>query len=169
MRKKEKSTEPTWHDQLVNIGMSEKSISDMTFKPGDHEFFLKMNDTFKSALTYDIVEILEENNKTINKDIAEIIITQNDRFSTVITEIMKAIESVSVSIKEVKTDMAIMKVDNDLVHGELRDGLRKLAFTNKWWIVLIKLVVTVVLTFLLVKYAHDHWWNVKPLLSLLGL
>ena len=169
MRKKEKSTEPTWNAQLVNIGMSQQSINDMTFKPGDHDFFIKMNDTFKDALTRDIVDILEKNNEVINKDLAEIIVTQNERWSGVITEVMRGIEDVGKSIREVKTDMAVMKVDNDLVHGELRDGLRKLAFTNKWWIVLIKLVVTVVLTFLLVKYAHDHWWNVKPLLSLLGL
>jgi hypothetical protein len=161
--------EPTWNDQLINMGMSQKSIDDMTFHPGDHDFFLAMNETFKDALTADIVEILENNNETINKDIAEIIITQNERFSTVISEIMKAIERVSVSIKEVKTDMAIMKVDNDRVHEELRDSFKKLMFRNNYWMILLRLIATGIVMFFVIKYAHDRWWIPAPVLSFFGL
>ena len=169
MRKKEKSTEPTWNAQLVNIGMSQQSINDMTFKPGDHDFFIKMNDTFKESLTADIVDILEKNNEVINKDLAEIIVTQNERWSGVITEVMRGIEDVGKSIREVKTDMAVMKVENDAVHEELREGFKKLLFTNKWWVILLRLIATAIFTYLGVKYAHDHWWPAKGFLSILGL
>lgn len=168
MRKKEKSTEPTWNAQLINIGMSQKSINDMTFKPGDHEFFIKMNDTFKDALTTDIVDILERNNETINKDIAEIIITQNERWSGVITEVMRGIENVGKSIREVKTEIAVMKVENDAVHEELRQGFKKLLFRNNYWMILLRLIATGVVVFFIVKYAHDHWWG-PSLLSMFGL
>jgi hypothetical protein len=164
-----KKNEPTWHDQLVDIGMSEKSISDMTFKPGDHEFFLKMNDTFKDALTSDIVDILEKNNETINKDIAEIIITQNERWSTVISGIMKGIEQVGISVIEVKTDVANMKVENDRVHEELRQGFKKLMFRNNYWMILLRLIATGIVMFFVIKYAHDKWWIPAPVLSLFGL
>jgi hypothetical protein len=164
-----KKNEPTWHDQLVDIGMSEKSISDMTFKPGDHEFFLKMNDTFKEALTSDIVDILEKNNETINKDIAEIIITQNERWSTVISGIMKGIEQVGISVIEVKTDVANMKVENDRVHEELRQGFKKLMFRNNYWMILLRLIATGIVMFFVIKYAHDKWWIPAPVLSFFGL
>jgi hypothetical protein len=168
MTKQKNLPEPTWKEQLHAYGMSDKSIENMTFKQGDHDFFVKMNNTFQDALKDDIKEFLEEQSESIRKDVAEIVITQNERWGAVITEVMRGIDSVSKSVAEMKKEMIQIKMDNDRVHEELRKGLHKLMLTNKWWVITLRLIATGVVVYFVVKYAHNHWWPNTNGLSFLG-
>jgi uncharacterized membrane protein YheB (UPF0754 family) len=164
--KKQNKKEPTWHDQLVNIGMSERSIADMTFKPGDHEFFVKMNDTFKDALKTEmkelVGELLVESNNAVCKDIAEIVVAQNNKMSMVITEIMNGMEKVIDDFSYLKKEIIKMKSDNENVHDELKNEIKKLASRNKFSAIVVRLLITAiitsVITFFVVKYFHNHVW-----------
>lgn len=159
MAKKTNLPEPTWKDQLHAYGMSDKSIENMTFKQGDHDFFIKMNDTFQDSLKTDIVDLLTENNDIVRKEIAEIIITQNERWGSVITEVMKGIDKVSNSVDKMKEEMTRIKLENDKVHEELKNGIRKLMFRNNYWMIFLRLAATGIVLYFLIKYAHNHWWS----------
>jgi hypothetical protein len=168
MVKKENLPEPGWKEQLYAYGFTDADIEAINVIP-QHRFFIQMNEVSNKVMMADIREILAENNLKINKDIAEIIITQNERWGNVITEISKGIDCVSRSVSDLKDEMVLMKTENDTVHLQLQEGLRKLTFRNNYWLILLRLVATGTVMYFVIKYAHEHWWGVKSLLSTLGL
>ena len=169
MANKKNLPEPTWKDQLHAYGMSDKSIENMTFKQGDHDFFVKMNNTFQDALKEDIKEFLEQQSESIRKDVAEIVITQNERWGGVITEVMKGIDSVAKSVAEMKKEMVKMKEENEAIHQELKEQINELAFKSNYWMILLRLVATGVVMYFIIRYAHNHWWPQGGLMSFLGI
>ena len=153
--------EPDWKQQLYAYGFTDEDIDAINVIP-QHRFFIQMNELSNKAMMADIKSILAENSIKINKDIAEIIITQNERWGTVITGIMTSIDKLSYSVSE-------MKKDNDLVHEELKDTLKRLMWRNNYWMIVLRLAATATITYFIVRYAHDHWWSGRKFLSLFGL
>jgi hypothetical protein len=114
-RKEIKVKDPDFVNQLLDIGMSERSIQDMTFTPGDHQFLVKLMTTRDDALLADVKKSLEvslkENDNQICKDVSEIVIAQNRKISDGFIEVMKAVEGIASDLKDVKSDISIMKSD----------------------------------------------------------
>jgi hypothetical protein len=141
--KRKELPEPTWKEQLYGYGFTDEDIDAVNEIPL-HRFLIRMNLTFQDAL---ILTLKDQNKDFHNKMIEDVreVITQE------LTPIQK-------DVKEIKDNMALMKQENDRDHEEFKDHIGKLLFTNRWWMILLRLVTTGIILFFLVKYAHGHWW-----------
>ena len=105
---------PDWAAQLRAIGMSDKSIKDMTFHPGDHDFFIAMNDTFQQALTADMKILIEDAMKAANtgvcKEVTEIVTEHTTQVGETYINMMRAIEGLDRTIK--KIDVNVNKLND---------------------------------------------------------
>jgi hypothetical protein len=164
-----KSEKPTFDKQM---DYEEVEGTDPIFSHAYHQFLVSLLTTrdkaVRSELLNDVVIMLKDSNDKVCKDIAEIVIAQNEKWGAVITEVMRGIDSVSKSVNVLKGQMLQLKIDNDKVHDELKEGLRKLTLRNNYWLILLRLVLTGVVVYFVVKYAHDHWWVAKTFLSKFG-
>lgn len=145
--------EPNWREQLYGYGFTDEDI-DAINVVAPHRFLIKMNLTFQDAL----IKILKDQNKDFHDKMIEDV-------REVITQELRPIKE---DISQLKTNMEIMKAENDADHVEFRKGLHKLAFTNKWYIILLRLLALGILMYFLIKHAHANWWP-AGLVSFLGL
>src|SRR5574343_1217440 len=167
MAKKVTPQDPNWRDQLYAYGFTDEDIDALNVVPL-HKYFVRMNDTFQESLKADIADLLADNWDEVRKDITGIVIEQNEKWGTVITEVMKGIDSASRDVSHLKKEMVQIKTDNDKVHEELRKGLKKLMIRNNYWMILLRLAATGIIMYFVIKFAHDHWWTSK-FLSFLGI
>lgn len=141
---------PDFVQQLVSIGMSKKSIEDMTFHPGDHEFFVKMNDTFQDALRKDMTKLVAEAllsaNTVICEQVSKLLADQSKEVGEAYVNMMRAIEGVADDLKEVKeeqkrqgsdiadikSDMAAMKLRQEQLEGKQGTDADRIARIEEW-------------------------------------
>ena len=113
---------PDWAAQLRAIGMSDKSIKDMTFHPGDHDFFIAMNDTFQQALTAEMKLMIEDALKAANtgvcKEVTEIVTEHTTQVGETYVNMMRAIEGLDRTIK--KIDVNVNKLNERQTKTEER-------------------------------------------------
>lgn len=97
---------PDWATQLRAMGMSDKSIKDMTFHPGDHDFFIAMNETFQDALTGEMKIMIEDALKAANtavcKEVTKIVTDHTNQVGETYIVMMKAIEGLDKTTKRIE-------------------------------------------------------------------
>jgi predicted unusual protein kinase regulating ubiquinone biosynthesis (AarF/ABC1/UbiB family) len=100
---------PDWTTQLRAIGMSDKSIKDMTFRPGDHDFFIAMNDTFQQAITAEMKILIEDALKAANtgvcKEVTNIVTEHTTQVGETYVNMMRAIEGLDRTVKKIDANM----------------------------------------------------------------
>lgn len=122
-RKTIELAKPDWNTQLKNIGMSEKSIKDMTFRPGDHEFFVKMNDTFQEAITKEmkllVHDVLVKSNKAVCSNVSKMLVSHTKEVGDTYAEMMKAMERIALNIQDISDDIREIKGDISSIKDRL--------------------------------------------------
>jgi len=94
--------DPEFLDQLYVIGMSDKSIDDMTFSIGDHQFLVRLLTSRDETLKADVKKIFEDESKSLAAALANVISDQNKRMFGIL-------DKQTLLIKEIKERQLVME------------------------------------------------------------
>ena len=94
--------DPEFLDQLYVIGMSDKSIDDMTFSIGDHQFLVRLLTSRDETLKADVKKIFEDESKSLAAALANVVSDQNKRMFGIL-------DKQTLLIKEIKERQLVME------------------------------------------------------------
>jgi hypothetical protein len=107
--------DPEFLDQLYAIGMSDRSITDMTFSIGDHQFLTRLMTSRDETLKADVKKIFEEESKSLASALANVVADQNKRMFGILDEQTRMIKDLGIRMKSMEEHMSVMKEDVSLL------------------------------------------------------
>lgn len=122
-------------DKLKAIGMSDKSIPDVTFTFADYQCLERLMNVRDITVEDDLKEYLrklyEQDNEAMCKNIAEIVANQNRLLFDTLKAQSDAIKSIAKDVSETKKDIATTKEDVAETRKEVRNISERLIIIEK--------------------------------------